>query len=127
VKGYTCWDQSWLPPTGNIGETILREHEQTKMRKRIDDEFTHLRTSRQRKYQLRMLRDKRCTECGEPAVQGSRCLKHLIKARERQRKKRGLKRRYHNTLSYRLQAAEEATTKKRASKAKRPAARPRAR
>ncbi len=97
------------------------------MRKRIEDEFTHLRTSRQRKYQLRMLRDKRCTECGEPAVQGSRCLKHLIKARERQRKKRGLKRRYYNTLSYRLQAVEEARSKKLARKSPRTAARSRAR
>jgi hypothetical protein len=52
-----------------------------------------------------MQRDKRCTECGEPAAQGSRCLKHLVKARERQRKKRGLKRRYYNTLSYKLEAA----------------------
>jgi hypothetical protein len=86
------------------------------MRKRIEDEFTHLRTSRQRKYQLRMLRDKRCTECGEPAVQGSRCLKHLIKARERQRKKRGLKRRYYNTLSYRLEAFEQGKTKTRTRK-----------
>ncbi len=93
------------------------------MRKRIEDEFTHLRTSRQRKYQLRMLRDKRCTECGEPAVQGSRCLKHLIKARERQRKKRGLKRRYYNTLSYRLQALEEARSKRRARKGPRAAPR----
>jgi len=75
------------------------------MRRRIEDEFTDLPVSRQRKYQLRMKRDRRCTECGEPAVQGSRCLKHLVKARERQRKKRGLKRRYHGTLSYRLQAA----------------------
>jgi hypothetical protein len=50
-----------------------------------------------------MQRDKRCTECGQPAIQGSRCLKHLIKARERQRTKRGLKRRYYNTLSYRLE------------------------
>jgi hypothetical protein len=97
------------------------------MRKRIEDEFTHLRTSRQRKYQLRMLRDKRCTECGEPAVQGSRCLKHLIKARERQRKKRGLKRRYYNTLSYRLQAIEEGESKKRTRKSPRAAARARAR
>ena len=88
------------------------------MRKRIDDEFTHLRTSRQRKYQLRMLRDKRCTECGEPAVQGSRCLKHLIKARERQRKKRGLKRRYHNTLSYRLEAMMESKAKGARGKAR---------
>jgi len=75
------------------------------MRKRIADEFTDLPISRQRKYQLRMKREGRCTECGEPAVQGSRCLKHLVKARERQRDKRGLKRRYRGTLSYRLQAA----------------------
>ena len=75
------------------------------MRKPIQDEFTALPISRQRKYQLRMQRDQRCSECGEPAAQGSRCVKHLVKARERQRKKRGLKRRYYNTLSYKLQAA----------------------
>ena len=97
------------------------------MRKRIKDEYTDLRLSRQRKYQLRMLRDRRCTECGEPAVQGSRCLKHLIKARERQRKKRGLKRRYYNTLSYRLQEHERTETTKRARGGRRPAARARAR
>ena len=74
------------------------------MRKRIQDEFTEMPISRQRKYQLRMQRDKRCTECGDPAAQGSRCLKHLVKARERQRKKRGLKRRYYGTLSYKLQS-----------------------
>lgn len=74
------------------------------MNKRITDEFTHLEISRQRKYQLRMQRDKRCTECGAPAAQGSRCIEHLVKARERQRTKRGLKRRYLNTLSYKLQA-----------------------
>jgi hypothetical protein len=74
------------------------------MRKRIQDEYTDLPISRQRKYQLRMRRDNRCTECGEPAVQGSRCLEHLVKARERQRRKRGLKRRYLNTLSYKLEA-----------------------
>jgi hypothetical protein len=73
------------------------------MRTRIQDEFTELPISRQRKYQMRMQRDKRCTECGEPAAEGSRCLKHLVKARERQRKKRGLRRRYYNTLSYKLQ------------------------
>ncbi len=74
------------------------------MRALIQDEFTDLNISRQRKYQLRMQRDKRCTECGEPVIAGSRCLKHLVKARERQRKKRGLKRRYLNTLSYKLEA-----------------------
>ena len=77
------------------------------MRTRIQDEFTNLPISRQRKYQLRMQRDKRCTECGEPAVQGSRCVKHLVKARERQRKKRGLKRRYYGTLSYKLEAIKD--------------------
>jgi hypothetical protein len=30
----------------------------------IDDEFKGLPISRQRKYQLRMQRDRRCTECG---------------------------------------------------------------
>jgi hypothetical protein len=74
------------------------------MRRAIIDEFTTLKISRQRKYQLRQQRDNRCTECGEPSFGGSRCLKHLVKARERQRKKRGLKRRYHGTLSYRLEA-----------------------
>ena len=74
------------------------------MRTSIQDEFTQLPISRQRKYQLRMQRDQRCTECGDPALKGSRCLKHLVKARERQRKKRGLKRRYYGTLSYKLQA-----------------------
>jgi hypothetical protein len=97
------------------------------MRKRIEDEFTHLKISRQRKYQLRMLRDQRCTECGEPAVQGSRCLKHLVKARERQREKRGLRRRYLNTLSYRLEAQQREKAKSRAKKGRRPAVRARAR
>ena len=87
------------------------------MRRRIDDEFTRLKISRQRKYQLRMKREGRCTECGEPAVQGSRCLKHLVKARERQREKRGLKRRYRGTLSYRLQSAAR---KKRLAASRRP-------
>ena len=75
------------------------------MRKCIEDEFTRMPISRQRKYQLRMQRDQRCTECGEPAIEASRCLKHLIIARERQRKNRGLKRRYYGTLSYKLESA----------------------
>jgi len=75
------------------------------MRKKIQDEFTGMPISRQRKYQLRMKRDKRCTECGEAIVKGSRCLQHLVKARERQREKHGLRRRYRNTLSYKLERA----------------------
>ena len=78
----------------------------------IDDEFKHLSISRQRKYQLRMQRDKRCTECGEPTASGSRCLKHLVRARERQRKKLGLVRRYLNTMSYKLAAEQTAPTRR---------------
>lgn len=73
------------------------------MRKMIRDEFAGLNISRQRRYQLRRAKEHRCTECGAPAIQGSRCLKHLVRARENQRKRRGLKRRYRNTMSYRLQ------------------------
>ena len=69
----------------------------------IKDEFSALRISRQWRYQLRMRRDKRCIICGKPAVTKWKCLKHMVKARERQRKKLGLKRRLHNALSYRLQ------------------------
>ena len=75
----------------------------------IEDEFTHLPVSRQRRYQLRRQRDGRCTECGAQVVAGARCLKHLVKSRERNRKKRGLKRRYLNTLGYRLAAAAKTT------------------
>ncbi len=70
----------------------------------IHDEFTALPISRQRKYQLRRARDGRCTQCGEPVKRGTRCLKHLVQARERQRLTQGLKRRYFNTMSYQLQA-----------------------
>ena len=59
--------------------------------KLIQDELTHLAMSRQRKYQLRMKRQGRCTVCGKPAAQESRsfCLKHLMHVRERRRQKRG--------------------------------------
>jgi hypothetical protein len=73
------------------------------MGKRIKDEFSKLRISRQYRYQLRMKRDRRCIICGEPAVTEWKCLEHMVEARERQRKKLGLKRRLHNALSYRLQ------------------------
>jgi hypothetical protein len=66
-----------------------------------------------------MRRDQRCSECGVPAVKGSRCLKHLVKARERQRKKLGLKRRYYGTVSYRLQAAKGPSEKRAEGRGKR--------
>ena len=73
------------------------------MGKRIKDEFSKLRISRQYRYQLRMKRDRRCIICGEPAVTKWKCLTHMVDARERQRQKLGLKRRLRNALSYRLQ------------------------
>jgi len=83
------------------------------MPKRIEDEFTSQRVSRQRRYQLRMKRDRRCELCGEPASEGVLCLKHLIKSRERQRKKLGQKRRYHNAMSYRLQGKSPVLARRR--------------
>jgi hypothetical protein len=49
----------------------------------IHDEFTSLPYSRQRKYQLRCERDKRCQSCGGPRknVQGVRCQACLEKLR----------------------------------------------
>jgi hypothetical protein len=88
------------------------------VRTAIKDEFTDLPISRQRKYQMRMKREGRCTECGAPAAQGSRCLEHLVKARERQRRKHGLKRRYLNTLSYKLEAMARPTRKRPSKKSR---------
>ena len=72
-------------------------------RPRIEDEFSNLPVSRQRKYQLRRKKAGLCTMCGEPAVASSRCLNHLVEARERLRKTAGCKRRNTLSLSYRLQ------------------------
>lgn len=51
----------------------------------IQDEFTNLSISRQRKYQLRMARDGRCTKCGQPAVSVSLCENCLKLHRESRR------------------------------------------
>jgi hypothetical protein len=82
-----------------------------KGRNRVQDEFTHLPISRQRKYQLRQIRDGKCVECGAPVVYGTRCLKHLTKAREQQRRIHGLKRRYKNSFSYMLKKYPERVAK----------------
>ena len=87
------------------------------MRPPIKDEFQHLPVSRQRKYQLRKQRDGLCTECGAPA-QGSRCAKHLVLARERQRVRKGTQRRYKGSMSYRLQTAKKISVGKLLKKGK---------
>jgi hypothetical protein len=76
------------------------------MSKPIKDKFTKLKISRQWRYQLRMRRDKRCIICGTPISRGLMCLEHMAKARERQRKRLGLKRRRRNAPSYRVARKE---------------------
>jgi hypothetical protein len=88
------------------------------MNQLIQDEFSGLPISRQRKYQLRRARDRRCTQCGEPVVKGTRCLKHLIDARERQRKSQGLRRRYYGTLSYKLAELKRSPAAAKASRSR---------
>ena len=69
---------------------------------RIQDEFTKLEISRQRKWQLRRERDGCCTECGEKVASQNLCMHHLVLARERQRSRNGNQRRY-QSLSYLLE------------------------
>ncbi len=84
----------------SIGENGCRGD----MPKVIHDEFTHLKMSRQQKYQLRMQRDGRCRICGDAKVAGlSLCLKHIVAVRERARKRLGYTRRITGRKSYRLQ------------------------
>lgn len=77
----------------------------------IKDEFTRLRVSRQRKWQLRKRRDLRCSICGAAAIAGARCVLHLVADRERQRKSRAIKRRNRASLSYRLQRAARSSNR----------------
>jgi len=67
------------------------------------DEFTSLPLSRQRKYQLRKAKEKRCIICGEPPVTATLCERHMIYAREQSRKRRGSTTRRKSAESYRLQ------------------------
>jgi hypothetical protein len=86
------------------------------MPKAIQDEFSDLPISRQRKYQLRMRREKRCQICGDPVVIGARCLKHLVESREKLRKKYGMKRRHYTRLSYKLEAMAKGSGGKKRNK-----------
>jgi len=74
----------------------------------IQDEFTNLPISRQRKYQLRKQKAGLCAECGKPAASGSRCAYHLIAAREYNRQINGSLKRY-KAFSYAIEAAGEAS------------------
>lgn len=68
----------------------------------IQDEFTHLKVSKQRKKQLRYAKAGLCTLCGAQAVISGYCLKHAVLQREMKRKQVGSKRRY-KSKTYRLE------------------------
>jgi len=85
-------------------EALAKLGQPLKRRPRIQDEFTGLPVSRQRKYQLRKLKERRCIICGEPAALSHYCTRHAVAARERQRAGKGRARRYTNSRTYRLEA-----------------------
>lgn len=70
----------------------------------IQDQFTKLNVSRQRKKQLRYKAQGRCILCGATALTRGYCLSHLIAVRERARNYHKAKRRNLNSKSYQLQS-----------------------
>lgn len=72
------------------------------MRSKIQDEFTNLHVSRQRKWQLRKVRDGLCFYCGQPKDPRSAayCIKHMMLIREYQRLAVGSVKRYESCKSY---------------------------
>jgi len=75
------------------------------MPKPISDEITGLSISRQRRYQLRKRRDRKCIRCGQEAVnQGYFCETHRqihnVLNREQRRKRFDSKSRVHDSESY---------------------------
>ena len=60
----------------------------------LEDEFSHLPISRQRKWQLRQIAAGGCDICGKPVVSGHKCLRHMVMARETAHRKNGFKTTY---------------------------------
>ena len=71
--------------------------------RKIIDEFTNLKVSRQRKWQLRKVNTNRCMICGQPSEFKNLCLKHRVAVREAERVHSGRKRRAKGARSYRLE------------------------
>ena len=72
---------------------------------RIQDEFSgRTGISKQRRYQMRRLRDGKCIFCGRPAVITGKCEEHRqklnVKDREKMRRRIGATSRYKNSESY---------------------------
>jgi hypothetical protein len=67
-------------------------------RQPIADEFMDLNVSRQRKWQLRQRKKGLCALCSAKAVHSVLCLKHALLSQDKNRKRRGPKRRYNSKL-----------------------------
>jgi len=66
----------------------MKKPKRTYSRKRIDDEFTTLEISRERKRQLRRVKAGLCVKCSNPVAPGEElCVKHRIQQALRSRKK----------------------------------------
>jgi len=68
-------------------------------RPEIVDEFTNLPVSRQRKWQLRKMAAGGCRICGQAAISGGYCLKHLVQERDHSAERFGYKRENQNCKS----------------------------
>lgn len=68
-------------------------------RPEIVDEFTNLPVSRQRKWQLRKMAQGGCRICGQAAISGGYCLKHLVQERDHSAERFGYKRENQNCKS----------------------------
>lgn len=69
----------------------------------IQDQFTNLNVSRQRKWQLRKTAEDKCEICAVPAVGGGRyCLKHALNMTRMAHIRMGYKRYLNNTKYMRI-------------------------
>lgn len=86
------------------------------MAKHIQDAFTDMAISRQRRYQLRKEAQGVCPLCSEPLATEHFCLKHAVYQREAARKKLGSVKRY-RSQTYALEAKAAVRPSRRAAKA----------
>jgi hypothetical protein len=67
----------------------MKKPKRTYSPKRIEDEFTPLKISRERKRQLRRVKAGLCVKCSDPIAPGEElCVKHRIQQAVQARKKR---------------------------------------
>lgn len=85
----------------------ISDHHPRTMNKAIQDEFTDLPVSRQRKSQMRQKRDGRCTACGKPRVNATHCLYHAVYQMNYSAKRNGTKKRASTCLTLRLLKGEK--------------------